>query len=83
MAKPQPQEMVIAEFERPDGLVRLKVGISKSGEPFVDLRNYWMPNEQPSDWAPTKKGVRLHAEALPALIEAFKAADKAIEKMYE
>ena len=79
MAKPQQQEIVIAEFERSDGLVRLKVGIGKGGEPFVDLRVYWQPEDE---WVPTKKGVRFHAEVLPRLIEALQAADKHIEGLY-
>ena len=77
--KPEPQEHVLVEFERPDGLVRVKVGVGKDGEPFIDLRNHWMPE---NDWVPTRKGVRLHAETLPRLIEALKAADAKVEELY-
>ena len=77
--KPEPQEHVLVEFERPDGLVRLKVGVGKNGDPFVDLRNHWRPEDE---WIPTRKGVRLHAETLPRLVEALQKADAMVEEMY-
>ncbi len=81
MARPQEQSKTIAEFERPDGVVRLKVGVGKNGEPYIDLRNYWQPDD--GDWAPTKKGIRLHGEALEALIAALGMADKELDKLYK
>ena len=81
MAKPQEQSTILAEFERPDGIVRLKVGITQKGEPYIDLRQYWQPPD--TEWTPTRKGVRLHGEMLPELIAALQKADKALDKLYK
>ncbi|KKM60698.1 hypothetical protein LCGC14_1539220 [marine sediment metagenome] len=81
MSRPTEQSEVVAEFERADGVTLLRVGIGKNGEPYVDLRNYWQPTDA-DDWAPTKKGVRLHGEQLSKLIEALQQAKSKLDKLY-
>lgn len=74
-------EEVVGIFHRgTEGEVRLKVGIGKSGQSFVDLRHYWLPTGSASDeLVPTKRGVRLHAENIDALIEALKSGDEILK----
>ena len=81
MANPKERDEILAEFERIDGITLLKVGVGKNGEPYIDLRNYWQPPDGDS-WAPTKKGVRLHGEALSKLMEALGQAKATLDKWY-
>jgi hypothetical protein len=60
----------------------VKVGVGKNEQPFVDIRQYWMPPDG-DEWAPTKKGVRLHAENLERLREVFATADAELDKLYK
>ena len=82
MAKPKEQSKVLAEFQRVDGIVRLKVGVTQKGEPYIDLRQYWQPPDT-DEWAPTRKGVRLHGEMLEQLVAALGKADKELDKLYK
>ena len=71
-------EEVVGTFHQTDeGEIRVKVGVAKSGQPFVDLRHWWLPpGAKDEELVPTKRGVRLHAENLEALIAALVGGDE-------
>ena len=49
-------------------------------EPRVDVRAHYL--DEDDNWAPTQKGVRLHAEMVPGLITALQEAlDKVDEEL--
>ncbi len=60
-----------------DGRIVVKVGTSP-GNPYVDIRLYWLPDGE-TDYLPTKKGVRFHAEFLPQMLELLTAASDELE----
>lgn len=43
-----------------------------NNEPRVDIRAYYLDDDD--KWAPTQKGVRIHAEMIPDLITALQEA---------
>lgn len=73
------EEVISKYHQSEDGEIRLKVLVAKTTkQPFIDIRNYWLPPGQ-TEFAPTKKGVRIHAENLKQLIEDLQKADAVLE----
>lgn len=71
------EEILVAPRE--DTEIVVKTGIGRNGEPYVDIRNFWLPDGE-TDFIPTKKGVRFHAENLEELIRILNDHN---EKLYE
>lgn len=83
MAKPQAQEWVIWEKQvTPTEKLVVKVVVAKSGEAYLDMRRWFAPDDG-SDWLPTKRGLRIHAEQLPEFLSAMHDAAKKIDALYE
>lgn len=74
-------EEVISTYHGTDeGNIQLKVVVTKTtNQPYIDLRNYWLPPGQ-SEFKPTKKGVRLHAENLEDLIADLQKANDILKE---
>ncbi len=47
-------------------------------DPRVDIRAYYLDDDE--KWAPTSKGVRIHAEMIPDLIKSLQSALDAVDK---
>lgn len=74
-------EEVVGVFHKgDDGEIRLKVGVGRSGQPFIDLRHYWLPPNGSDELVPTKRGIRLHAENIDAIVEALRRGDEALKE---
>jgi Transcriptional Coactivator p15 (PC4) len=74
-------EQEVAEFSKNgNSKVVLKVGCYRQ-KPFVDLRTYFQPDDE-EEYKMTKKGVRLHAESIPALIQALQNGDGKLDQFY-
>lgn len=76
MAKPKDVELIAREISRGRSSKIVTRGLVSKGEPYIDLRTYYLDDND--EWQPTKKGIRLHAEALPELIEQLQASDEEI-----
>ena len=47
-------------------------------DPHIDVRNYYLDDDD--NWAPTQKGVRIHAEMVPELLKQLQLALDAVDK---
>ncbi len=47
-------------------------------DPHVDVRAYYLNDDD--EWAPTSKGVRIHAEMVPELLKQLQLALDAVDK---
>lgn len=74
------EEVVSTYQESDEGNIQLRVLVTKTtNQPYIDLRNYWLPPGQ-SEFKPTKKGVRIHAENLEQLIADLQKANTILEE---
>lgn len=76
MAKPKDVELTAREISKGRSSKLVIRGLVSKGEAYIDIRTYYLDDSD--EWQPTKKGVRLHAESLPELIENLKASDEEI-----
>ena len=77
MAKVQDKELPVHEIPKGKTQAIFIRGIIAKGEPYLDIRTYYRDDDD--EWAPTKKGVRLHAEFGDDLVAAVKAALEEID----
>ncbi len=61
MARAKEFEEVVGSIPKNNGdEIRVTALTTKSGEPYIDIRNYYTDDE--GEKQPTKKGIRFHAE---------------------
>ena len=53
-------------------------GMIVKEQPYLDVRTYYLTDDD--EWAPTKKGVRIHAEMGPDLLTYVREALEAIDE---
>ena len=53
-------------------------GMIVKEQPYLDIRTYYLTDDD--EWAPTKKGVRVHAEMGPDLLTYVQEALEAIDE---
>lgn len=66
MAKAQDQEFEGRHVNKGRDRIITRSLVAK-GEPYIDIRTYY--EDDSGEWLPTKKGIRLHCEMVPTLLE--------------
>ena len=79
MAKPlQDQELAPHMIEKGPTSRILTRGLISKGKPYVDIRTQYLDDDE--EWQFTQKGVRLHAEMVPELLEQVKASLEEVDE---
>lgn len=79
MASPKDAELTVREISKGQSSKLVIRGIVSKGEAYIDIRTHFINDDE--EWLPTKKGIRLHAEALPELIEDLQASQEEIDEV--
>lgn len=66
------EQTVIAEFPKSDDdKIVVSAGLNR-GARFVDVRQYWRPEDNGGEWVPTKRGARFPAEIAGEIADAIR-----------
>jgi len=74
------KQTLITEFDK-NSLEKIKVHVNEyNGNRYIDVRVWFLPEAaEPGNEIATKKGIRLHCELIPDLIQALEQARDVIE----
>lgn len=72
MAKSQDRELTPHTLEKGRTSRLLTRGLVSKDQPYIDIRTQYLDDSD--EWQFTQKGVRLHAEMVPELLEQIKAS---------